>query len=237
MHEFRGRTAVVTGAASGIGRGLAERFAQDGMNVVLADVEERALANAVSAISARGQRAIGVVTNVMERASLDALLARATAEFGRVHVLCNNASVLGAAEGARAVWELTSADWDWVLGVNFYGVLYGLQAFVPHMLEHGEPGHIVNTASVVAYLPGGGPYGVSKSGVLALSDQDTDLTWALLWVLLGLVVLETFMSRWFSHATDHDRPTIVGRLVGALHGGDSSSATTDSKPVSKAGAA
>jgi NAD(P)-dependent dehydrogenase (short-subunit alcohol dehydrogenase family) len=171
MQELLGRTAVVTGAASGIGRGLAERLAREGMNVVLADVEEQALDAAVRDLAARGHRVLGVATNVMQRASVEALAARAIDAFGPVHVLCNNAGVLGRREGARAVWELPTADWEWVLGVNLWGVLHGLQAFVPHMLAHGAPGHVVNTASIAAWLGGGGPYGVSKEGVVALSES------------------------------------------------------------------
>jgi NAD(P)-dependent dehydrogenase (short-subunit alcohol dehydrogenase family) len=171
MRDFSGRTAVVTGAASGIGRGLAERFASEGMNVVLADVEERALAEVVTALQGRGHRALGVVTDVRERRAVAALADAAERAFGKVHVLCNNAGVLGASEGARAVWELPAADWDWVLGVNFSGVLHGIQELVPRMLAHGEPGHVVNTASIAAFFPGGGPYGVSKHGVLSLSES------------------------------------------------------------------
>ena len=171
MQDFKGRTAVVTGAASGIGRGLAERFAQAGMNVVLADIEQHALDRAVNEMAAKQYRVISVPTDTMRRDSVGALAARAIAEFGNVHVLCNNAGVLGRNEGVKPVWELPAADWEWLMGVNFWGVLYGLQAFVPHMLAHGEEGHIVNTASLASWLPGGGPYGVTKHGVLSLSES------------------------------------------------------------------
>lgn len=170
MKEFEGRTAVVTGGASGIGRALADRFAEARMNVVLADIEEDALERAVRALEERQVRTLGVVTDTMRRDAIERLLDAATAEFGAVHVLCNNAGVANTAGGARPVWETPQADWDWVMGVNFNGVLFGIQTFVPHMLAHGEPGWIVNTASLAGLLPGGGPYGVSKHGVLALSE-------------------------------------------------------------------
>jgi NAD(P)-dependent dehydrogenase (short-subunit alcohol dehydrogenase family) len=169
MREFKGKTAVVTGAASGIGRGLATRFAQAGMQVVLSDIEEGALKQAVGELEQQGHRVLGLVTDTMRRESLEELRRRALEAFGKVHVLCNNAGVASRGE-ARGIWEIADADWQWVMGVNFWGVLYGLQVFVPHMLEHGEEGHIVNTASLAAVLPGGGVYGVSKHGVLALSE-------------------------------------------------------------------
>ena len=171
MRDFNNKTAVVTGAASGIGRALAERFAKAGMNVVLADIEQEALDRAVREMEASQYRVLGVQTNTMRRASIDALAEQAIAAFGKVHVLCNNAGVLGRNEGVKPIWELPAADWDWLIGVNFMGVLYGVQAFTPHMLAHGEEGHIVNTASLAAWLPGGGPYGVTKHGVLSLSES------------------------------------------------------------------
>jgi NAD(P)-dependent dehydrogenase (short-subunit alcohol dehydrogenase family) len=170
MKEFEGKTAVVTGAASGIGLALAERFAAARMNVVLADVQQDALERAVASLEERQHRVLGVVVNTMVKESVRALADRAIAEFGKVHVLCNNAGVASGGEAGTAVWEVDGADWDWVLGVNFSGVLFGLQAFIPHMIGHGEPGHVVNTASLAGLLPGGGPYSVSKHGVLALSE-------------------------------------------------------------------
>ena len=169
MQAFEGRTAVVTGGASGIGFALAQRFAGAGMNVVLADIEESALERAVTYLEERQHRVLGVVTDTMRRESIDNLLESTVNEFGNVHVLCNNAGVVNGGS-PRPIWEIDDADWDWVMGVNFDGVLYGLRTFVPDMIGHGEPGHIVNTASVAALMPGGGPYGVSKHGVLVISE-------------------------------------------------------------------
>lgn len=171
MDNFEGKTAVVTGAASGIGLALAERFADARMQVVLADVQQDALDRAVAKLQQRQARVLGVLTNTMMEESVRTLADRAISEFGNVHIVCNNAGVASTRGGrARAIWEVPDEDWHWVMGVNFYGVLYGLQAFVPHMLAHGEPGHIVNTASLAALMPGGGTYGVSKHGVLCLTE-------------------------------------------------------------------
>ena len=170
MREFQGKTAVVTGAASGIGRGLVNLFASTGMNVVLADVEEKALATAVAELEAQGHSVVGIGVDTRSRESVEELAQRSFDAFEKVHILVNNAGVASLGEAGCGVWEISDEDWDWVLGVNFYGVLYGLQAFVPHMIEHGEEGHIVNTASLAGLLPGGGPYSVSKHGVLALSE-------------------------------------------------------------------
>lgn len=170
MKDFAGKTAVVTGAASGIGFALAERFAAARVRVVLADIEEDALNRAVEQLEARQAEVIGVPVNTMVRESVFDLAKRAIDAFGKVHVLCNNAGVASTSSVNTAIWEQSGSEWDWVLGVNFNGVLYGLEAFVPHMLEHGESGHIVNTASLAALMPGGGTYGVSKHGVLALTE-------------------------------------------------------------------
>ena len=170
MNHFEGKTAVVTGAASGIGRALAERFAQARMQVVLADIEQDALDRTVAELEQHQHRVLGIVANTMIRESVEALAKRAIDEFGKIHIVCNNAGVASTASGMKPIWEISERDWQWVMGVNFWGVLYGLQAFVPHMLEHGEEGHIVNTASLAGLMPGGGTYGVSKHGVLALTE-------------------------------------------------------------------
>jgi NAD(P)-dependent dehydrogenase (short-subunit alcohol dehydrogenase family) len=170
MKDFEGKTAVVTGGASGIGRALADRFAAARMNVVLADIEEEALQSAVSEMASLQHSVSGVVTNTMRKESIEELLAKATEQFGNVHILCNNAGIAAMRGGLKGVWEIPDKDWEWTMGVNFYGVLYGIQVFVPHMLAHGESSHIVNTASLAGMMPGGGPYGVSKHGVLALTE-------------------------------------------------------------------
>jgi NAD(P)-dependent dehydrogenase (short-subunit alcohol dehydrogenase family) len=169
MRDLAGRSAVVTGAASGIGRSLARRFAAEGMSVVLADVERRALDQAANEIDARGPATvIPVVTDVSEAESVDALAERAFAELGAVHVLCNNAGVF---QGGL-LWECTEADYDWTLGVNLWGIIHGARSFVPRMLEQGEAAHIVNTVSMAglattAYCA---PYEVSKFAAAAATE-------------------------------------------------------------------
>ena len=168
MDTFEGRTAVVTGAASGMGRAFAERFGALGMNVVLADVEEPRLAETAAAMRESGIEVLPVVTDVADGASIDALAAKAFDTFGAVHVLCNNAGVGGGGPMA----ELTTNDWQWVIGVNLWGVIHGIRAFLPTMLESGEEGHIVNTASMAGMIAGPmmGPYNATKFAVVALSE-------------------------------------------------------------------
>ncbi len=177
MRDFSGKTAVVTGAASGMGYAFAERFAAEGMNVVLADIETDALNAAVVRLEQQERNVIGVEVDTMQRETLESVRDQAIERFGKIHVLCNNAGVtsrrdggLGSGAGAVPVWEVPDSTWDWVMGVNFWGVLYGLQVFVPSMLEHGEDGHIVNTASVAGLIPGASAYSVSKHGVLTLTE-------------------------------------------------------------------
>ena len=168
MESLQGKVAVVTGAASGIGRGMADRFAAAGMKVVLADVEEGALAAATRAIVDTGAEAEAVTCDVSSRAAVDALAEATTSRFGGVHVVCNNAGVAG---GMGPLWETTSKDWEWVLGVNLMGVVHGIQAFVPLMLDQGGEGHVVNTSSVLGLSSGGGSiYSVTKHAVTRLSE-------------------------------------------------------------------
>ncbi len=144
MREFRDRVAVVTGAASGIGRGMAERFAAEGMKVVLADIEQGALAQTESEMKAKRATVLAVPTDVSKAGDVEALAEKTIDAFGAVHVLCNNA---GVAPPGGPSWERTVADWQWVLGVNLWGVIHGIRAFVPIMLAQDSEGHIVNTAS------------------------------------------------------------------------------------------
>lgn len=168
MQDLTGKNAVVTGAASGIGRALAGRFAAEGMRVVLADVEAAPLEAAAKELRADGAEVAQVVTDVSDGDQVDALAAAATEAFGPVHVLCNNAGV--GAGGLLS--ELTTADWQWVLGVNLWGVIHGIRAFLPGMVAHGEPAHIVNTASLAGHVaaPFMGPYSASKFAVVAISE-------------------------------------------------------------------
>jgi NAD(P)-dependent dehydrogenase (short-subunit alcohol dehydrogenase family) len=162
-----GRVAVVTGAASGIGLGLAERFAAEGMHVVMADVEEPALTKASSALADAGASVLPVTTDVASLAAVEALRDSALAAFGAVHVLCNNAGV-GGPHGA--LWECPAGEWDWVLGVNLGGVINGVRAFMPALLAQ-DCGHLLNTSSIFGVFAGTlGPYGVSKHAVTALTE-------------------------------------------------------------------
>ena len=168
MKDFQGKVAVVTGGASGLGRAMAQRFAREGMRIVLADVQQDALDRTVAEFTREGYSAIGVRCDVSKTAEVDALRDATLERFGKVHVVCNNA---GVAPGGLA-WESTIADWEWCLGVNVHGVIHGLRSFVPVMLAQGEEGHIVNTASVAGLIspPSMAIYCVSKHAVVTLTE-------------------------------------------------------------------
>ena len=171
MKDFKDKVAVVTGAASGMGLAFAHRFAGEGMAVVAADIESEPLAMAEAALKAKGGRVLAVRTNVMSEDDVNALADKAFATFGNVHILCNNAGVAATAATLRSrPWETPLSDWEWTWGVNFMGVLYGIRAFIPRMLENGEEGHIVNTASMAGLLTGANPYNISKHSVVCLTE-------------------------------------------------------------------
>jgi NAD(P)-dependent dehydrogenase (short-subunit alcohol dehydrogenase family) len=165
MKLERGQVAVVTGASSGIGLAMAHRFAQAGMNVVLADVDEAGLAAAATSIEALGVETLTRRTDVRHAEELEALAAATIERFGSVHVLCNNAGVAAFGDS----WAGPIETWKWVLDVNLYGVIHGIRAFLPHMVFTG--GHIVNTASIAGLFPGfSGPYDASKHAVVAITE-------------------------------------------------------------------
>jgi NAD(P)-dependent dehydrogenase (short-subunit alcohol dehydrogenase family) len=168
MRELAGKVAVITGAASGIGLALSRRLGADGMRLMLADVDEPALSAAARSLEADGAQTAALVTDVSDPDSVGRL-ARATLDrFGAVHVVCNNA---GVTRGGR-VWEIPLPTWNWIVSVNLFGVVHGIQAFLPHLIAQGE-GHIVNTASVSGLVasPNTGPYCATKHAVVALSES------------------------------------------------------------------
>ncbi|MEH6567649.1 MAG: SDR family NAD(P)-dependent oxidoreductase [Halioglobus sp.] len=168
MQDFADKTAVVTGAASGIGLELAMIFAEQGMNVVLADIENKKLEEALLEVRAAGAAAIAVVTDVGDSESVKALLNAALENFGEVHVLCNNAGVYTGG----MLWEHTEDDYEWLIRVNQWGIIHGIRHFVPQMISQGNDCHVVNTSSMAGLctLPVAGIYHMTKHAALALSE-------------------------------------------------------------------
>jgi NAD(P)-dependent dehydrogenase (short-subunit alcohol dehydrogenase family) len=168
LTSLKDRTAVVTGGASGIGRALALLFAREGANVVVADLDEAGMAETVAGVSRAGRRGLAVKTDVSRLADVQALADRAFGDFGAVHVVCNNAGV--------ALWggleSVTHKDWEWAMGVNLWGVIHGVEAFVPRMVAGKQPGHVVNTASMAGLIAsqGLGIYNTTKYAVVGLSE-------------------------------------------------------------------
>jgi len=169
MKNFEGKVAVVTGGASGIGFGLAERAARSGMRVVLADIEKTALDEAAGKLRDAGAEVLAVVTDVAKWEQVAALRDQTLAKFGGVHLLCNNAGV----SVGGLTWEITQDDWTWILGVNLWGVIHGIRAFVPGMVAAGEEGHVVNTASMAGLISGPmmSAYNATKHAVVGISES------------------------------------------------------------------
>jgi|SRR5689334_1861848 NAD(P)-dependent dehydrogenase (short-subunit alcohol dehydrogenase family) len=168
LTSLKDRIAVVTGGASGIGRALALLFAREGAHVVVADLDEAGMAETVAGVIQAGRRGLAVKTDVSHLADVQALADRAFAELGAVHVVCNNAGV--------ALWggleSVSHQDWEWAMGVNLWGVIHGVEAFVPRMVAQKQPGHVVNTASMAGLIAsqGLGVYNTTKYAVVGLSE-------------------------------------------------------------------
>ena len=169
MQDFAGKVAVITGAASGIGLALTEKCLDEGMQVVMADIEEQVLDKAAEKLRERGHNSIlAVPTDVAVLEQIEALCQKTIDQFGEVHLLFNNAGVGGGGNS----WQATNKDWEWVMGVNLFSVIHGLRVFVPQMISQGNSCHIVNTASVAGLLDGvtNASYAVTKHGVVALTE-------------------------------------------------------------------
>lgn len=168
MKDLKGKVAAVTGAASGLGRSMALAFAAEGMDIALADVDEKGLQEVLDSILIKNVRAFTMRVDVTKGPHVEAFAERTVRELGSVHLVCNNAGV----SPLGAVWENSVADWQWILGVNLWGVIHGVRAFAPRLISQNE-GHIVNTASVAGLIspPGSGAYNVTKHAVVALSES------------------------------------------------------------------
>ncbi|HEU0157072.1 MAG TPA: SDR family NAD(P)-dependent oxidoreductase [Stellaceae bacterium] len=171
MKDISGKTAIVTGAASGIGRAIATALAEAGANVVMADIQKEAVEAAAHALSGTNKRVLPVRVDVTLEQSVADVLAEAERNFGRLHIACNNAGV--PMHGTRLT-DVPSEDWEFVIGVNIMGIVHGIRHFVPAILKHGEEGHVVNTASLAGFQnrrgTDQGPYSMSKYAALSLSE-------------------------------------------------------------------
>lgn len=205
LQEFEGRVAVVTGAGSGIGRALAEGFAAEGMRVVCADVDEAGVKATAEAI---GDDALAVPTDVANPNQVDALADTAFDRFGQVDLLVNNAGVF---QGGL-IWERSLEDWHWAFGVNVFGIVHGIKSFVPRMIAQGTDGHVVNTASVAAFVAGptSGPYVVSKCAAFSLTES-LALDLAAVGSKIGASVLTPSSFDTGIAGTQRVRPEALGR--------------------------
>ncbi|MFZ0753309.1 MAG: SDR family NAD(P)-dependent oxidoreductase, partial [Trebonia sp.] len=168
MEEFAGKTAVITGAGSGMGKAFATRWGAEGMNIVIGDIQQDALDATVAELSAAGVPVLGLRTDVSKLPDIEALADAAEERFGKIHLVHNNAGVEGYLDGP--IWAATAKDWDWTLSVNLMSVIYGIRTFVPRMLAHGEDGHVVNTCSMTSVIAAGNMYGICKHAILAMTE-------------------------------------------------------------------
>jgi NADP-dependent 3-hydroxy acid dehydrogenase YdfG len=208
MKEYKGKVAVITGAASGIGRGIAERCAQEGMKVVIADVEKTALRQTAREMKATGAEVLPVVTDVSKNGDVERLAKKTLDAYGSVQLLFNNAGVTTG----TVIWESSLADWEWVLGVNLWGVIHGFRVFVPIMLKQDTECHIVNTASMAALIsyPGRGIYTVTKHAVLALSEKlYHELSWQGSKIKVSVLLPGSVKTRIMD--ADRNRPAALGK--------------------------
>ncbi len=168
MKDFRGKTAFITGGASGLGLSMARAFGHAGMNVVLADIDDKLAKSVADQLASEQIKATGIFCDVSERGSVREAALEAVAAYGKVHVVCNNA---GVAVGGQ-IGTVKPGDWDWIIDVNLKGVVYGTETFLPLIKSHGEGGHIVNTASMAGMIsmPGLEPYSATKFAVVAMSE-------------------------------------------------------------------
>jgi len=208
MRQFEGKTAVVTGAGSGIGLGLARTFARLGMSVVLCDIRDDRLDAALAEVRGLGGRAIAVTTDVSDRASVRNAADRAVRAFGALHVACNNA---GVTIHGRSIADLAPQEWEWIVGVNLYGVIHGIETFLPIVQSHGQEGHIVNTASIAGFQVGGqrrsGAYAATKFAVVALSES---LAHDLAGTPIGVSVLAPAAVKTRIYVSGENRPDRFG---------------------------
>ncbi len=167
MRDLKGKVAVITGGASGIGLAMAERFGQEGVKLVIADIQHDALERAIANLKAKDVEAVGVRTDVTKYADVEALAQATLNAFGKVHIVVNNAGV----SITGPTWKMSLDDWRWVLDVNFWGVVHGVKAFTQILIDQGEPAHVVNTASLASYIGIGehSPYCASKAACLSIS--------------------------------------------------------------------
>jgi NAD(P)-dependent dehydrogenase (short-subunit alcohol dehydrogenase family) len=168
VNDFEGKVAVVTGAGSGMGRAFAQRSAEEGMKLVLGDIEQSALDKAVEELSAGGFDVVGVPTDVSKREAIQHLADVAIERYGKLNVAFNNAGVEGFLDGG--LWEATQKDWEWTMGVNLWSVIYGTQIFLPLILAQDEEGYVVNTCSMTSVVRAGNMYGVAKQAIFAISE-------------------------------------------------------------------